>query len=554
MQSIKILSIILLTVFYSQAVFAGSWGTGGSGSGDVVGPGSAVDGNIPVFNGVTGKLIKDSGASIGADGSVSTPAVSGGGSVTLKDLDAPSTTDKDMSQVQGAYVDGADTAENGSLSFWAKIAGTMTSIFDYNPTTDTVDFDKDTTLQAGDILNAEIADGTIEADKLEATNAPVDNYIPSYDSATGGHTWVPNGAGAASGYVTVPTYSDDTCTTGQYSWDGTYYYGCESTDSWDRFAVTWAAWSNPTPIIPTMTSATIPTTGATISLLFSDAITIGSGGNAGWTLNTPTNAMTYSSGDTTDTLVYTLASTINSTDTPTITYTQPGDGLESSTGGDLASITAGAVTNNSTQGGIVYVIDQNFETATTGYDNGETWGEILGGGTIEAAETTTPLRGLQSLNMIAAAATEQRTQFTLTTAITDSSNHFIYSVTSIPTSTSDVFKTFNTDLNDSYKLSLESSGRLNINADGGTIDYGSTIAEDTTYHIWWTSSVGSGSNATFSVYVGTTATRPASPDMTITDSTITTDIKYLRIVNNYGGNVKFDQILMSETDFSTVDN
>ena len=40
---------------------APTWETAGSGSGDVVGPASAVTNNFPVFNGTTGKLIKDSG-------------------------------------------------------------------------------------------------------------------------------------------------------------------------------------------------------------------------------------------------------------------------------------------------------------------------------------------------------------------------------------------------------------------------------------------------------------------------------------------------------------
>jgi hypothetical protein len=104
------------------------------------------------------------------------------------------------------------------------------------------------------------------------------------------------------------------------------------------------------PTAPTLTSATIPSAGTTISLLFSEAITIGSGGNAGWTLNTPTTSMTYSSGDTTNTFIYTLGSTITQTDSPTITYVQPGDGLEDSAGDDLLSITAAAVINNSTVG------------------------------------------------------------------------------------------------------------------------------------------------------------------------------------------------------------
>jgi len=36
------------------------WGTGGGGSGDVVGPASAVNGAVVLYDGTTGKLIKDS--------------------------------------------------------------------------------------------------------------------------------------------------------------------------------------------------------------------------------------------------------------------------------------------------------------------------------------------------------------------------------------------------------------------------------------------------------------------------------------------------------------
>ncbi len=44
---------------------------GGGGSGDVVGPDSATDGNLAVFDGITGKLIKDGGAPGGGGGNVS---------------------------------------------------------------------------------------------------------------------------------------------------------------------------------------------------------------------------------------------------------------------------------------------------------------------------------------------------------------------------------------------------------------------------------------------------------------------------------------------------
>ena len=49
------------------------------------------------------------------------------------------------------------------------------------------------------VENENIKDGTIEADKLEATNTPVDGQIVTYDSATGGFTWEPKPSGGGGG-------------------------------------------------------------------------------------------------------------------------------------------------------------------------------------------------------------------------------------------------------------------------------------------------------------------------------------------------------------------
>lgn len=57
---------------------------------------------------------------------------------------------------------------------------------------------------------------------------------------------LPTGSGTG-GYVSTPTYSDESCTTGQWSFDTSYIYVCEATDQWDRYAITFAGWSNPTP-------------------------------------------------------------------------------------------------------------------------------------------------------------------------------------------------------------------------------------------------------------------------------------------------------------------
>jgi len=110
-----------------------------------------------------------------------------------------------------------------------------------------------------------------------------------------------------------------------------------------------AVTNNSTEAVPTMVSATVDVAGTEVTVVFSEAITIGTGGNGGWTLNDPTEVMTYATGDTTDTFTFSVTGPILASDTPTITYVQPGNGFEDSAGLDLVSITAETVTNNSTE-------------------------------------------------------------------------------------------------------------------------------------------------------------------------------------------------------------
>jgi hypothetical protein len=101
---------------------------------------------------------------------------------------------------------------------------------------------------------------------------------------------------------------------------------------------------------PTLVSATIAADGDSISILLSESVTIGAGGNGGFVL-TPSggaSTATYSSGDTTDTLVYTLSRTIDYGETITLAYTQPGSGVEASDDQqDLATFSGEEVANGS---------------------------------------------------------------------------------------------------------------------------------------------------------------------------------------------------------------
>ncbi len=109
---------------------------------------------------------------------------------------------------------------------------------------------------------------------------------------------------------------------------------------------------------PTLTSASIPSAGTSLSIVFSEAVSIGAGGNGGFAITMSGGAvtLTYSSGSGTNTLVYTTSRTISNGETCSdFDYTQPGNGVEDAAGNDLATFTnqQASVTNNSSQGGDV---------------------------------------------------------------------------------------------------------------------------------------------------------------------------------------------------------
>jgi hypothetical protein len=108
---------------------------------------------------------------------------------------------------------------------------------------------------------------------------------------------------------------------------------------------------------PTLSSASIPTTGDSLSIVFDETVSIGAGGNGGFTITMSGGAvnLTYSSGSGSNTLVYTTDRVIEAGETCSdFDYTQPGNGVEDAAGNDLATFTNqhASVTNNSTEGDI----------------------------------------------------------------------------------------------------------------------------------------------------------------------------------------------------------
>jgi len=98
------------------------------------------------------------------------------------------------------------------------------------------------------------------------------------------------------------------------------------------------------PTAPTLLGSSIAAN--VLYLNFDKIVTFGAGGNAGIALTLSGGACTatYSAGDGTAQLRYGLSRTPASTETGTLAYTQPGNGIEASVGGiDLASIVSQSI-------------------------------------------------------------------------------------------------------------------------------------------------------------------------------------------------------------------
>lgn len=374
------------------------------------------------------------------------------------------------------------------------------------------------------------------------------------NGASAAPTWEADNTAAGAGYVsTPPTYSDEACTAGQYSLDESYRYDCIASGNWNRTSLT--DWSNPTPATPTLSARVIGTNGTSLTLTGSASLSVGAGGNGGFDVDCSTAGngitATYASGAPGTDLVYTLGTTVNSGDTCDLDYTQPGNGIEATTGGsDLASITSGAITNNSTQTASAFLINQNFEG--TGYDNSETWAEA---GTPDENYTATILRGSQSFY---AASGANNSVFTLPVGEGELWAHVTYRITG--TFTTDSVQILQFQDSSDAQLALVGVQDTGYNprfwqTGGSGTSLGVIATTGNTYHLWV--HVVKGATSTVEVWHGTTTTRPASTGDNYATATGTwnVDVAKIRIGQGVssGAGVIIDQVIVDDESFTTVD-
>ena len=173
-----------------------------------------------------------------------------------------------------------------------------------------------------------------------------------------GSAWIcaDDATAAGAGYVsTAPTYSDESCTPGQYSLTEAYRFDCVASGNWNRTALT--DWSNLTPVPLNAPTMVISGAGPQIATFtYDEAATASTTADLcdDWSISmTTAGALTlgYSSGDTTTSVVCSIAEDVFDTDTIASASYTPGTIAAVDDGGLLASIAdfSTSVTNSSSE-------------------------------------------------------------------------------------------------------------------------------------------------------------------------------------------------------------
>ena len=171
------------------------------------------------------------------------------------------------------------------------------------------------------------------------------------------------------------------------------------------------------------------------------------------------------------------------------------------------SNTATVATVTPPAGGASYLVNQNFETATTGYDNSEAWTEA-GAGTVEAANTATVIAGSQSLQIaMASQAASTYVGFTAQAALY---TKFRFRVAST-NGGNQVVATIRDGANILGTLTLAGASRVMrataVGAGNGTST--DVLPVDTNVYVWFEYIQGTGANAICRVGWATTDAKPS---------------------------------------------
>lgn len=200
------------------------------------------------------------------------------------------------------------------------------------------------------------------------------------------------------------------------------------------------------------------------------------------------------------------------------------------------------------------LVCQNNETATTGWDNSETWTSPDYGTYVYPAYTTTHLRGSQSLmlGVIDNAGAGDALSPTFA-ASGEVYFHFMIRVGTATPTDKYVVRLRDASHNNLWQLYWNDTS-LYVSVGASLVNEPQTVALNTTYHVWGHYKKGTGSNCEGHLTVNTGTSR-VDWDVTKTDANCTADATELYFLSDStaGGQVIIlDQILVDDADISTV--
>jgi hypothetical protein len=180
-----------------------------------------------------------------------------------------------------------------------------------------------------------------------------------------------------------------------------------------------------------------------------------------------------------------------------------------------------------------FVIDQNFETPGTGFDNGETWVTYAGDtGITNPVYAVSPLRGSQSLRM-----TDDNseggyaiTKFSDDTGVNYTYGYFMIRFVDFPSGTSEIFQSYNAQGAVAAPDYIEPHEMIWVSASGilhavlpdpfTDLDGSTSLSTGTVYHVWFYFSRDASKNSTGWIKLNTTSTIPETNEVEWTNASM----------------------------------
>lgn len=259
---------------------------------------------------------------------------------------------------------------------------------------------------------------------------------------------------------------------------------------------------------PTLTDFVIPQSEpGSIYFTKSEAIRVGSGGSGGWTISASGGAATVSSVDLTDDKLV-CSRNFQSGETITVSYTNPGSGIEDMAGNDLGTISSASVSNLSDLSS--YIVSEDFE----GTGAPSLWTAADSGIDYDYTTSPAPLVGSQSLGIVGTAK-----YCTRQLGSTYTEAHCFFRVR-IPTSSANNHIEFrNSSGQVQGRLTFRSSA-VRIEHGGVSADSsGSAHANECVLWVEYIASFGSGSNGVMRLYINRNSTSETKPSLAASIST-----------------------------------